>query len=166
MPQPLHKVAAVCCRPVSNGNVMFLLVRSRGGNRWTFPKGTVDASDASPAAAAAREALEEAGVVGTIDPVPLGTYRKAVPARKFEQGEEEEVEAWLQIFTGTRSIGEPGRRPTWFLLERAAMAFRSNPDDPIYTEGLCRILYAAKARLYPPTAISAEPEAVLEPPAQ
>lgn len=154
-----QKVAAVCCRPVSNGQVMFLLVRSRGGNRWTFPKGTVEPADASPAAAAAREALEEAGVTGTVDPVPLGTYRKAVPARKFEQGEEEEVQAWLHLFTGIRSAGERGRRPTWFLHDRAAMAFRSNPDDPVYTEHLCRILDAAKARLYP-GGISAQKEAV------
>jgi 8-oxo-dGTP pyrophosphatase MutT (NUDIX family) len=149
MPQPLQKVAAVCCRPVANGDVMFLLVRSRGGNRWTFPKGTIEVTDASPAAAAEREALEEAGVVGTIDPLPLGTYRKSVPARKFLQSEpEEEVQAWLFLFTGIRSAGEFGRRPTWFNYERAAAAFRTNPDDAVYIEELCRILAAAKARLH------------------
>ncbi len=159
MSQIFQKVAAVCCRPVSNGDVMFLLVRSRGGNRWTFPKGTVEPTDVSPAAAAAREALEEAGAVGVIDPVPLGVYRKVVPARKFLQaGDEEEVQAWLHLFTGIRGAGEPGRRPTWFLHSRAALAFRGNPDDAVYREQLCDILDAAKARLYPvPQAPAVEP---------
>ena len=149
MPQSLQKVAAVCCRPVSNGDVMFLLVRSRAGNRWTFPKGTVEPSDASPADAAMREALEEAGVTGTVDPVPLGTYRKAVAVRKvLEQGDlEEVVEAYLFLFSGIRGMGEPGRRPTWLNQERAADAFRSNPDDPVYVDGLCAMLDAARARI-------------------
>jgi hypothetical protein len=84
-----------------------------------------------------------------------------VPARKFLQGgDDEEVLALLFLFTGIRSAGEPGRRPTWFLHERAAMAFRSNPDDPVYIEHLCRILDAAKARLFPPAGISPAPEIV------
>lgn len=150
MPQSLQKVAAVCCRPIPDGDVMFLLVRSRGGNRWTFPKGTIETTDASPAAAAEREAFEEAGVVGTIDPVPLGIYRKSVPARRFLENEpEEEVQAWLFLFNGQRSAGEFGRRPTWFNYEHAAAAFRTNPDDIVYVEELCRILAAAKARLHP-----------------
>ncbi|HEX2750312.1 MAG TPA: NUDIX domain-containing protein [Verrucomicrobiales bacterium] len=155
MPPLPQKVAAVCCRPVLNGNVMFLLVRSRGGNRWTFPKGTVEPGE-SLSATAAREAMEEAGVTGTVDPAPLGTYRKVVPARRFvESGDDEEVTALLFLYSGARSTGEPGRRPTWFLHERAAMAFRSNPDDPIYREQLCAILDAAKARLYPTSAAQA-----------
>ncbi len=156
MPPSPQKVAAVCCRPVLNGDVMFLLVRSRGGNRWTFPKGTVEPGE-SPAATASREALEEAGVVGTVETSPLGTYRKVVPARRFlESGDDEEVLALLFLYSGVRSTGEPGRRPTWFLHQRAAMAFRSNPDDPIYREQLCSILDAAKARLYPAPAVSVE----------
>jgi len=150
MSQPLQKVAAVCCRPVSSGNVMFLLIRSRSGNRWTFPKGTVEDRDATPLETVAREAFEEAGVVGTVDPVPLGIYRKLIPARKMSYMggiEEEEVKAWLFHYTGVRGAGEPGRRPTWFLHQRAAMAFRTNPGDPFYIDQLCAILDAARERL-------------------
>lgn len=146
----LDKVAAVCCRPVAGGDVMFLLVRSRGGSRWTFPKGSMEISDPGRAAAAAREALEEAGVTGDVDPQPLGTYRRMRPARKWpEGGVEEEVEAWLLVVTGIRSAGEPGRRPTWLSHAEAAAAFRRNPDDPGYTGQLCAILDAARARLFP-----------------
>ena len=53
------QVAAVCFRrrgPV----VEFLLVNTNGGNKWTFPKGCVDAH-LSHSQSAEREAAEEAG---------------------------------------------------------------------------------------------------------
>jgi 8-oxo-dGTP pyrophosphatase MutT (NUDIX family) len=59
------KVAAVCYRVNREREVEFLLVRTARG-RWTFPKGGVD-GDATAAAAAAREAFEEAGVRGRIE---------------------------------------------------------------------------------------------------
>lgn len=54
--------------------VRVLLVTSRGTGRWVVPKGNVGPS-ASPHAAAAQEAEEEAGVIGALCPVPLGAYR-------------------------------------------------------------------------------------------
>jgi hypothetical protein len=53
--------------------LQFLLVTSRGGN-WIFPKGVVE-SDETAEAAALKEVQEEAGVTGTILPLPLGAYR-------------------------------------------------------------------------------------------
>lgn len=148
---PAAKVAAVCCSPSAGGTVMFLLVRSRNGSRWTFPKGTVEPTDASPATAAAREALEEAGITGVTDPVPLGSYQRLRPVRKWADGadEIETVQAWLHVFTGIQSTGEPGRRPTWFTTAQAAAAFRSNPDDAVFNEQLCAMLERACARLFP-----------------
>ena len=64
-------VAAICYR-VRDGQIEFLLVKTRAG-RWTFPKGRVD-DDATRSAAAAREAFEEAGVHGQVDPLPFATY--------------------------------------------------------------------------------------------
>ena len=51
-----------------------LLVTSRKGTRRVLPKGVVE-PDLSPAASAAKEALEEAGICGPIDHEPLGTYQ-------------------------------------------------------------------------------------------
>ena len=51
-----------------------LLVTSRSGKRWVIPKGIVE-PDLSPAASAAKEAWEEAGVRGSVRPGSLGTYR-------------------------------------------------------------------------------------------
>jgi len=51
----------------------YVLVTSRRTRRWIFPKGAVDPGE-SPAAAAARELAEEAGVLGDAEPEPIGTY--------------------------------------------------------------------------------------------
>jgi 8-oxo-dGTP pyrophosphatase MutT (NUDIX family) len=59
---------------VVDGQVVFLLVTSRGSGRWIFPKGEL-MEGLEPWEAAALEALEEAGVEGEIDPRPLGRYR-------------------------------------------------------------------------------------------
>lgn len=54
-----------------------MLITSRGTGRWVLPKGNRSRS-LSDHAAAEREAIEEAGVVGAICPVSIGsyTYRK------------------------------------------------------------------------------------------
>lgn len=51
-----------------------LLVTSRDTGRWVLPKGNIDRG-MTPAAAAAQEAKEEAGVRGRVAKVPIGTYR-------------------------------------------------------------------------------------------
>ena len=50
-----------------------LLVTGRRSHRWTIPKGWPMAGK-TLAEAAAQEAFEEAGVRGTIDPVPVGSF--------------------------------------------------------------------------------------------
>ena len=52
----------------------FAVVTSRRTGRWVFPKGSVAAGMTAPAAAA-REAMEEAGVIGLADAVPIGSFR-------------------------------------------------------------------------------------------
>jgi len=54
--------------------VEVLLVTGRRSRRWTIPKGW-PMPGKSLAEAAAQEAFEEAGVRGTIDPEPLGSFR-------------------------------------------------------------------------------------------
>jgi 8-oxo-dGTP pyrophosphatase MutT (NUDIX family) len=52
--------------------VEFLLVTSHRGN-WIFPKGVVELGD-SPEDTARREAEEEAGILGSVLPGPVGCY--------------------------------------------------------------------------------------------
>src|SRR5579884_4436319 len=66
------QVAAVCYRK-SGDSIEFLLVKTSGGERWTFPKGAT-ARRLSHSEAAEREALEEAGAVGVIEPEHFHLY--------------------------------------------------------------------------------------------
>ncbi|UZJ42283.1 NUDIX hydrolase [Prosthecochloris sp. SCSIO W1101] len=57
--------------PVLNGRVV--LITARKSKRWTIPKGIVE-KDMSPHDSAAKEAYEEAGVVGNVRKKELGRY--------------------------------------------------------------------------------------------
>jgi 8-oxo-dGTP pyrophosphatase MutT (NUDIX family) len=61
---------------IVDGRVVFLLVTSRRTGRWIFPKGSIS-SGMTPWDSAAKEALEEAGVVGEIASDVIGTYRNS-----------------------------------------------------------------------------------------
>ena len=64
--------AALPWRKTAEG-VEYLLVTSRRRGRWIFPKGSAKPDEAA-AAAALREAAEEAGVEGRPGPRPVGRY--------------------------------------------------------------------------------------------
>lgn len=66
------QASALCFRDGDEGREL-LLVTSKSGNRWTFPKGTIEKGEASHEAAA-REAFEEAGVEGDVAREVLGHY--------------------------------------------------------------------------------------------
>lgn len=63
---------ALCFR-VHDGRVEILLITSRGTGRWIVPKGWPMDGE-TPAAAAATEAYEEAGVIGKVHDQVLGFY--------------------------------------------------------------------------------------------
>ena len=58
---------------VVDNRVVFLLVTSRRTGRWIFPKGSISAG-MTAWDSAAKEAMEEAGVIGQIGTEPLGSY--------------------------------------------------------------------------------------------
>lgn len=60
-------------RTGADGGVEVLLITSRGGNRWIVPKGRLTAR-MSLRESACREAFEEAGVRGSADSRPLGSF--------------------------------------------------------------------------------------------
>jgi 8-oxo-dGTP pyrophosphatase MutT (NUDIX family) len=59
---------------------MVLLVTKRRSGRWVIPKGWAE-PDLLPHLLAAREAFEEAGILGEAEPNAIGTYtyRKRLP---------------------------------------------------------------------------------------
>jgi 8-oxo-dGTP pyrophosphatase MutT (NUDIX family) len=111
------QVAAVCYRP---GPVPeFLLVRTNGGSKWTFPKGCTDAH-LSHSQAAAREALEEAGAFGIIEPRHFHLYLHSKGVFWQPSGVREfVVKAFLMEVTRMRNPGEAMRDPTWFAADQA-----------------------------------------------
>jgi len=60
----------------SEAGLEILLITSRETRRWVLPKGWGHKGE-PPIIAAARETLEETGVVGRVEPAPLGDYRYA-----------------------------------------------------------------------------------------
>lgn len=61
---------------LQNGQIEVLLVSSRKKKHWVIPKGIVE-PDLTPQASAAKEALEEGGILGEVLPQSLGTYTYA-----------------------------------------------------------------------------------------
>jgi 8-oxo-dGTP pyrophosphatase MutT (NUDIX family) len=111
------QVAAVCYRRQGEF-VEFLLVNTNGGNKWTFPKGDPEPT-LSHGKAAEREAWEEAGVSGRIEPRHFclylhskGVFWKPPGVREFV------IKAFLLEVERQDDAPEMTRNPTWF-----------NPDE-------------------------------------
>jgi 8-oxo-dGTP pyrophosphatase MutT (NUDIX family) len=68
MSEPVRQSAVLA---VSDDRVC--LVTARSGRRWVIPKGQIDPGH-SAGEAALVEAWEEAGLVGALDPEPVGSY--------------------------------------------------------------------------------------------
>lgn len=106
------QVAAVCYR-VRGVAVEFLLVNTSAG-KWTFPKGRIDPF-LSGSESAAREALEEAGAVGRIEPVHFGSY---LDTKRIPGDDNRICEVMIAAYmfeVRTRVVPEESdRNPTWF----------------------------------------------------
>ena len=97
----------------------FLLVNTNGGNKWTFPKGSLEAH-LSHSQAAEREAAEEAGALGTIEPRHFHLYIHFKGVFWQPAGVQEfVVKAFLMEIHEQRRPDEPQRQPTWFSPEDA-----------------------------------------------
>lgn len=58
---------------IQNGEIEVMLITSSTGKRWVIPKGLIEPDMTSPDSAA-KEAWEEAGLLGKVDPESIGTY--------------------------------------------------------------------------------------------
>jgi 8-oxo-dGTP pyrophosphatase MutT (NUDIX family) len=110
------QVAAVCYRRQGEG-VEFLLVNTNGGNKWTFPKGAT-MPRLSHSQSAEREAAEEAGAIGAIEPRHFHVYIHSKGVFWQPGGVQEYVvKAFLMEVHQLRRPDESQRRPTWFTPE-------------------------------------------------
>src|SRR5271166_456850 len=141
-PERVH-VAAVCYR-MRNREMEFLLVRTRNGH-WTFPKGRVD-EDATNAEAAAREAYEEAGVRGSVEPVPFVCYRHCKPSRLGSRREVMLVDAHLCKVKHLATPLEQYRDPRWFSVPKAKRRLRKFRSSEFAAE-VVRVIDRATERI-------------------
>jgi 8-oxo-dGTP pyrophosphatase MutT (NUDIX family) len=115
-----EQVAAVCYR-MRRENIEFLLVRTRGSGRWTFPKGNAEPG-MTQAHAAALEAFEEAGVHGRIEEISFARYfgRKRVLNSSARSAEKQLlIDAHLCEVLRLGAPKETNRQRTWFSIETA-----------------------------------------------
>ena len=123
--EPRRQYAALPYR--RNAGVEGLLSSSRETTRWVLPKGWPMKSR-KPHAAAAREAMEEAGLIGKIEKQPVGWYHYH---KRLKNGAT--VECRVEVFPmlvekERKSWPEKDQRTRrWFPLHEAAAAV-AEPD--------------------------------------
>ncbi|WP_424926484.1 NUDIX hydrolase [Amaricoccus tamworthensis] len=114
------QVGALCWRYTAKDKIKVLLVTSRETGRWVIPKGWT-MSNRSTAGAAEREAWEEAGVRGDINPQSVGlyTYRKRLNRKRAVRCV---VKVFpLEVKEQLKRYPESGQRKTeWFNPAKAA----------------------------------------------
>jgi 8-oxo-dGTP pyrophosphatase MutT (NUDIX family) len=121
-PRRRLQYAAVPYRRRNDGEVEVMLVTSRETKRWVVPKGW-PIPGAKPHASAAREALEEAGVLGRADSDAIGAYHYD---KRLKNGTQArcKVEVFpLEVKSQRKRWREKGeRKARWFTLLKAAEA--------------------------------------------
>jgi 8-oxo-dGTP pyrophosphatase MutT (NUDIX family) len=142
-----EQVAAVCYRK-RGASLEFLLVRTRGGRRWTFPKGGAEPG-LTHAQAAALEAFEEAGVHGRIEEASFARYvrrTRSGSSRKGSDEKERAVEAHLCEVLRLSPPVESKRDRTWFSVEETRQRLREGRKS---SEGAAfvRVVDKAVARI-------------------
>lgn len=109
-----------------NGKPAYLLVTSRRTGRWIFPKGVIE-SDMTPAASAAKEAWEEAGVRGEISDVSTGSYETEKVTGNGSRRIRVELYP-LEVSDQTRNWPERRRRRRHWAAYRQARRLIDNPE--------------------------------------
>jgi 8-oxo-dGTP pyrophosphatase MutT (NUDIX family) len=100
---PAIQYACLPFRERADGSIEIMLITSRGTRRWVVPKGW-PIKGRKPHASAAREALEEAGLVGEVGKVPIGSYRYG---KRLKSGEV--VPCQVEVF----ALEVKGQRKRW-----------------------------------------------------
>src|SRR6202051_1023665 len=140
------QVAAICYRKRGTA-IDFLLVNTNGGNKWTFPKGSTDPHLAH-SQAAEREAAEEAGALGTIEPRHFHLYLHSKGVFWQPGGVQEfVVKAFLMEVRELRRADEPQRKPTWFNAEEARQRLAKGREVK-YARELAAVIDRALERIH------------------
>lgn len=119
--------AALCYR-VKKGKVQILLVTSRGSGRWIVPKGW-PMDGMTPAATAAQEAWEEAGVNGVPDSQPLGLFSYSKTLDDPDQGLPCVAMVYaIKVKSLEQDFPEAGQRSRKWVSRKKAAAMVDEPE--------------------------------------
>ena len=129
MPIAVRQAAAI---PLRDGLVC--MVTSRSGRRWVFPKGRIEVRQ-SAAEAAVAEAWEEAGLLGRLSDLTVGSYEyeKWDRVHVFVLHVEAELEQWP----------ERGHRTREWVTPEEALARTEEPDLRALVAAVCGVAVAA-----------------------
>lgn len=122
----LRQIAALPVRFSSDGAMEVYLVTSRGSGRWIIPKGN-PIRGLLPQDVAAREALEEAGLVGPVLPRLLGCF----PFQRLRgsSGEACLIDVYpLHVERQLKTFPEKGERTVRLCNLETALAIVSSPE--------------------------------------
>jgi 8-oxo-dGTP pyrophosphatase MutT (NUDIX family) len=118
MPQKNQKIfnqSGVVPYRLVDGRIEVLLITTRKSDNWVIPKGGIP-QGMSPRASAAKEAWEEAGVIGQAESRKLGTYKYRKKGKTYR------VKMYpLPVEAVSKSYPELGKRHrVWLDVEQAA----------------------------------------------
>ncbi len=106
---------------LEGGQVRILLITSRETRRWVIPKGW-PMNGLKPQDAAAAEAAEEAGLIGSIEDTPLGSYRYLKRLKRNDAIAVQVIVFAFLVGTQVESWKEQDQRTVrWFGYRTAAM---------------------------------------------
>jgi len=126
--------------------VEILLITSRETGRWVIPKGW-PMKGRSASATAAREALEEAGLIGEVGKRPLGAY-VYMKFLKSGEGRPCKVRVFaLKVVGQKEDWREKGERTVrWFAWSEAAGAVQERALARLIRKQAKRVIKAAKPK--------------------
>jgi 8-oxo-dGTP pyrophosphatase MutT (NUDIX family) len=132
--EPKLQSGALAYKIGPSGKIRVLLVRTRRSKRWSIPKGGAE-PNLTLAANAAKEAFEEAGVIGEIEADSIGMFRTTKRAWYGEAL----LEIWVYRMRVTEQADhwpeEGDREVKWVSCREAARILH----EPLLSE-LCRSL--------------------------
>ena len=119
------EAGALAFRRESNGEPLVLLITRKRSKKWGIPKGKVVPTLTFPENAA-KEAFEEAGVVGYVSPSSVGMFRATKSTANPQR--QQLIEVWVYLLEVTEMLPdwpERGKREIrWVTCEAAAQQLR------------------------------------------
>jgi 8-oxo-dGTP pyrophosphatase MutT (NUDIX family) len=122
---PLLESGVLAFRREDNGDPLVLLISRRRSKKWGIPKGKVEPTLTFPETAA-KEAFEEAGVIGYISPSSVGMFR--AKKRTANPQVQQTIEVWVYLLEVTETAPDWPERDKrairWVTCEAAAQQLR------------------------------------------